>query len=71
MYIVLEIQNAIVLPVIVKETREEAESAYHAILAAAAISSVNIHTAVIMTNKGHLIASQCYDHTPAPEAVEE
>jgi len=62
MFVVIEIQNNIVLPVIVKESRAEAESAYHMILASAAISAVPIHTAVLMTNEGFKIASECYKH---------
>lgn len=62
MFIVVEIQNGTVLPVIVKETQEEAESAYHMILAAAAISNVAVHTAVMFTNRGLLLESKCYVH---------
>ena len=62
MYIVIEIQNDTVLPVTVKETREEAESTYHMMLASAAISEVPVHTAVLMTNEGFVIATQCYKH---------
>ena len=62
MYIVVEIQNGTVLPVIVKETRNEAESAYHTILAAAAISEVAEHTAIMCTSRGVLLESKCYLH---------
>ena len=62
MYVVVEIQNNVVLPVHVLETRAQAESTYHSILASAAISKVPVHTAVLMTNEGFTIASQCYKH---------
>lgn len=44
------------------ETREAAESKYHTILAAAAISSVEKHAAVIITEEGFEIVHQCYVH---------
>lgn len=66
MFIVMEIQNGTVLPVIVKESRAEAESAYHMILAAAAISTVEVHTAVLMTNEGFMLESKCYKHEVEP-----
>ena len=62
MFLVIEIQNNTVLPVTVKETQAEAESTYHSILAAAAISSVETHTAVLINNEGRMIMSQCYKH---------
>lgn len=66
MFIVMEIQNGTVLPVIVKESRAEAESAYHMILASAAISTVEVHTAVLMTNEGFMLESKCYKHEVEP-----
>ena len=69
-YFVIEMQNGANL-VWAYDSREQAESKYHAVLSAAAVSSVTVHTAVLMTNKGHMLASQCYDRTPAPEPEEE
>jgi hypothetical protein len=43
-------------------TKAEAESKYHQILAAAAISKVPIHAAVILTPEGVAQKSQCYKH---------
>ena len=64
MYIILELQtnNGVVsmTPAIQKTDRKEAESVYHSILAAAAISGLDAHSAVLMTNEGELLMSQCY-----------
>lgn len=67
MYIVLEIQTMVggtvaVLTPIIKASREEAESVYHSILSYAAVSSIPMHAAVIMTNEGIEIARQSYTH---------
>lgn len=70
-YLVIEVQNDVVLPVIVKEKQAEAESAYHTILAAAAVSPVAVHTAILLNNKGFLLDSQCYEHMEEPENPEE
>lgn len=61
MYIVLEIQNTAVL-VNAYNTRNEAENKYHTILAYAAISSVEKHSAVMLTNDGEFIKSECFEH---------
>ena len=53
------------------DTRNGAESVYHQILAAAAISNVYQHTAVLLTDTGMEIMHQCYVHEPAPEPEEE
>lgn len=69
-YIVIEIQNGAAL-VWTYDSRAEAESKYHAVLSFAAVSAVEIHSAVILTSTGHLLAAQCYDHRPEPEPEEE
>ena len=43
-------------------TLPQAESKFHAILSAAAISSVPIHSAVILDEHGENIAYASYDH---------
>lgn len=70
-YLVIEIQNNVVLPVHVKESRAEAESTFHTILASACISSVETHTAVLMNNEGFVIDSKCYKHPVETKAIEE
>ena len=61
MYIVLEIQNTAVL-VNSYDTRNEAENKYHTILAYAAVSSLEKHSAVMLTNDGGFIKSECFEH---------
>ena len=74
-YIIMEIQkdsNGNVTYIVNKNaTRNGAESVYHQILAAAAISNVYQHTAVLLTDTGIEIMHQCYVHVPAPEPEEE
>ena len=59
------------------ENRDEAESKYHSVLSAAAISDLPLHSAFMLTNDAHVIKSECYRHeqpeqTPEPEEpVEE
>ena len=48
------------------DTKLEAEAKYHTVLAAAAASSVVQHGAVMLTNTGNLIHSDCFTH-PIPE----
>ena len=50
------------------DTKLEAEAKYHAVLAAAAASSVLRHGAVMLTNTGTFIASECFSH-PVPEGI--
>lgn len=61
MFIVLEIQNTAVL-VNDYNTRNEAENKYHTILAYAAVSSIEKHSAVMLTNEGEYIKSECFVH---------
>lgn len=70
-YLVMEIQNNVVLPIHVKDNRAEAESTFHMILASACISSVETHTAVLMNNEGFVIDSKCYKHPVETKALEE
>lgn len=39
-----------------------AESKYHMVLAAAAVSKVEKHTAALLDETGYCIKSQCYEH---------
>jgi len=50
------------------DTANEAESKYHAVLSAAAVSSVPYHSAIMLNSHGGYINSQCYEHTTEPEA---
>lgn len=61
MYIVMEIQNDATL-VNAYSSRDEAEAKYHTILAAAAVSNVKVHSAVMITSEGYYVKSECYKH---------
>ena len=66
MYTIIEMQingntMAVVTPE-VKADRDEAESVYHARLASAAISSVEIHSVVLLNAEGQRIDGKCYKH---------
>lgn len=64
-YIVIELQttNGTTAALVnTYATRNEAEQKYHTILAAAAVSNVEIHAAVILTPDGMEIMNQAYHH---------
>lgn len=42
--------------------RSQAEQAYHTILAAAAVSSLPVHAAVMLQNDGLLVHQDAYEH---------
>jgi len=68
MYIVIEIQvNGDQVGTIVNKygSRADAESQYHTILAFAATSSVQIHSAVILSAEGKELMRQSYVHEVA------
>lgn len=64
MYIVMEIQtnaNGEVGTLINQyESRNQAESKFHTILASASVGNLPVHTAVIMTNEGVTLRAECY-----------
>ncbi len=66
MYLVLEIQKMSDSQVLhldsVHNTLAEAEQKYHTILAAAAVSSVKKHSAVMISDDGLYIKSESYQH---------
>ena len=49
------------------ESRNEAMSKYHTVLAAAAISPVEVHACVVMDEEGRYEARDCYIHRAEPE----
>lgn len=71
MYVVLEIQTnvdgTVGNLVSAYDARSAAESAFHSILASAAVSVLPSHAAVLMTNEGSVIDSRCYTHEIPPE----
>lgn len=66
MYIVIEIQTnpngAVGNIVNAYASRDQAFQKFHTILAAAAVSSLPVHAAVILDNKGLQIAAQYFEH---------
>lgn len=53
-----------------KETRGEADKAFHSILSGAATSSTLAHAAVILNQEGNVLDQRCYKHNP-PEPEPE
>lgn len=65
MYIVIELQtnDGVTANIVTAyNNRNEAESKYHQILASASISSVNVHSAVMLDERGNLEKSEYYIH---------
>lgn len=70
MFIVIELQTVggqTANTVQTKATKAEAMSAYHMILASAAVSDIEYHTAVVMDEQGRYLARECYEHLPEVE----
>ena len=65
-YVVVEVQTAadgtVATLVTSHRDQNEAESAYHGVLAAAAISAVPMHGAVMFANDGIFMEGRCYRH---------
>lgn len=62
-YIVIEMQNGVVgANVWTYDNRNAAESKYHSVLAVAAVSAVENHTAVLLTEDGVSLAHASYKH---------
>lgn len=71
MYFILELQkpkegNAAYL-MHTAETAQQAESVYHQVLAAAAISKVYCHSAMIITDESQTLTGQSYRHEEEAE----
>ena len=66
MFIIIELQtgdNGVTGNIVTTfENRNEAESKYHSILSAAAKSSISIHTAIMLNEKGVVEKSEYYTH---------
>ena len=73
-FIVMEIQsdNTTAAHLVDKyDNRNAAESKFHTILAAAAISQIPTHTAVMLTDTGKALKSETYTHEVVESEVEE
>lgn len=66
MFVVIEIQKnaegVVGNIVTAHETQAEAEAKYHSVLAAAAVSSLPVHSATLLSEEGFSVANQCYKH---------
>lgn len=74
-YIVMEIQDnngTVANLVTAYDEQRAAESAYHTILASAAVSNLTVHTAVLLDETGFVYETRSYKGTePAPEPESE
>ena len=75
-FIVIELQTsdsgAVGNIVTTYDEQPAAYSKYYTVLAAAAISAIPKHAAVLMTSEGYLMESRCFDRTePEPEGGEQ
>lgn len=66
MYILIEIQKnggqAVLVPARTYTNKNEAESAYFTTLAAAAISTVEVHTVLLLDDHGNTVLHDSYEH---------
>lgn len=53
------------------KARMKAESKYHEVLAAAAVSELPSHSATLITSDGRALMNQCYKHAPKIEPETE
>lgn len=63
-YIVIELQDngeTVGNIVTAYDTLPEAESKYHAVLSAAAVSPVPIHSAILINSMGFVVDTHCYE----------
>ena len=74
MYAALEIKlkadGTMTVDKYVKETRDEAEKAFHSILAVAAVSTHPVHSAMIINPEGATLKRECYKHEQLEAAAE-
>ena len=62
-FTVIELQNGIVgANVWTYDTINAAEAKYHSVLAAAAVSSVEVHSAVLLNDSGFCVKHESYTH---------
>lgn len=64
-YIVIELQtsgDSVADIVTAFDSQDAAESQYHSVLAAAAISQLDCHAAALMTSEGYCMEYRCYHH---------
>lgn len=66
MYIIQEMQTngnqTALVPALTYSDKNQAESAYHTALAAAAVSAVQVHTVLMFDEHGNTLKRDCYEH---------
>ena len=65
-YVVIEAQTnngSTAVLTTTKTNLNEAENKYHTVLAAAAISQVEVHSAALLNERGQFIKYECFEHT--------
>ena len=74
-YIVIEIQTnqdgTVGSLVSSYDDRNQAESKFHSVMAAAAVSALPVHACQVMTNEGFTVNAGCYHHDGAVQAEED
>ena len=74
-YIIIEMQttngSTAVVPPATYTDRNQAENKFHTVMAAAAISQVEIHTCLMIADDGTLVRKECYRHQAAQPEPEE
>lgn len=71
MFLILEIQvnhndTVATLPVVPKDTIEQAQSAFYSVCAAAAMSSLKTHTVMLFNTEGQLLDRKFWHHDEPP-----
>ena len=70
-YLVIEIQKfpngTMSTPAYAFDNLNSAEAKYHSILAAAAVSSLPVHSCILMSEEGFPLRHECYKHEPVAE----
>lgn len=70
-YLVIEIQNTngnVAHLFDAFDDRNQAESKYHLVLSAAAVSAVHVHTAMLCTDDGFTLEAKSYKHEAVAQA---
>ena len=75
MYIVFEIQTntdgTVGTLITTYENQNQAESAYHGILEAAAVSALPVHACTLLTEEGFQVRHECYKHPESPAVTQQ
>lgn len=68
MFIIQELQttggSTALVPAVTKADRNEADRAFYTAVAAAAVSSVEVHTVILYDEHGNMIDRKYYEHLP-------